>query len=560
MPQHIFFSWQSDTPNAVGRSFVETCLERAIAELVADADVELADRDLKVDKDTQSVPGSPPIADTIFGKIDDAAVFLGDLTFVAKRLDGSLCPNPNVLVEHGWALKSLGWRRVIAVMNTAYGDPATVPLPFDLRHSRRPILYELKEGSDGPTRKAAKDELIRSLKTALRAIFEDKYVRADLRPEPAAESHPHDIRLLRRFRKLVPEGVRRFLMEQNFGDVVRRSLMDPLYEIASDWKGAAFEFHDVDVQKAFAQALKLNTDFAEHAVGNLHISRANNGLLTVKTDYDLAHGTQDSTVATAKVLNDKATALSDAVEEFDRIARDRIREADSEEELDARQIELAQLWVQQLSRDGVQGGYAEIVPTPRLSLWVAPLAATTAGRLDPKAGTAVQRQFPYNDRDPVKDETDGNQWWVCARPTHGAKPNPETDWRMRLVRPGNFEFQCNIGKCIDDDSTIVVDGLELEATIIQNLDRMLRFAGELGFEGGAVISIAFEGMEDVELRQGRRKFGKPEFYLPAVTIRDISEPIASSVQEQLDILWQMAGQRDGSPSFQDGMWSGYRRA
>jgi hypothetical protein len=87
MPRHIFFSWQSDTTNAVGRSFVETCLERAIAELAADAEVELADREL-VDKDTQNVPGSPPIADTIFGKIDGAAAFLSDLTFVATRLSG----------------------------------------------------------------------------------------------------------------------------------------------------------------------------------------------------------------------------------------------------------------------------------------------------------------------------------------------------------------------------------------------------------------------------------------------------------------------------------------
>jgi len=45
MPHHIFFSWQSDTANQVGRSFIETCLGRAIGELQADADVDPADRD-----------------------------------------------------------------------------------------------------------------------------------------------------------------------------------------------------------------------------------------------------------------------------------------------------------------------------------------------------------------------------------------------------------------------------------------------------------------------------------------------------------------------------------
>jgi hypothetical protein len=559
MPQHIFFSWQSDTPNAVGRSFVESCLERAIGELVADADVELADRQLEVDKDTQNVPGSPPIADTIFGKIDNSAVFLADLTFVAKRLGGTLSPNPNVLVEHGWALKSLGWRRVIAVMNTAYGDPEKEQLPFDLRHSRRPILYALAEGSDAATRKAAKEGLTKSLKAALRAIFDDKQVKADLRPQPPAQAHPYDVRLVRRFRKLFPEGVRRFLMEQSFGDVMRRTRMDPFFEIASDWRGAGFEFYDAEVQKSFAEVLKLNREFSEFALGHLHISRSNDALLTIKTDLDLQRGTQDSTVVAAKTLNEMATALSDAIDAFERVARQYIREADAEEQLDGKQVETAQASIQQLAMDGIKGGYAEIVPLPRLSLRVAPLAATAGRRLDPKAGTAVQRQFPYAEDEAVKDETDGNQWWVCARPTQKANANPETKWRMRLVRPGNFEFQFNIGQRIDDDPQIVVDGLGLEKTIIHNLDRMLRFAGELGFEGGAAVSIAFEGMEDVELRQGRRKFGRPDFGMPLVMVSDLAEPVGAAVQEALDILWQMAGQGDGSPSFRDGAWQGYRR-
>ncbi|HEV2562407.1 MAG TPA: hypothetical protein VGT78_09725 [Rhizomicrobium sp.] len=560
MPQHVFFSWQSDTPNAVGRSFVETCLERSIAELVADADVELADRDVEMDKDTLNVPGSPPIADTIFGKIDNAAVFLGDLTFVATRLGGGRSPNPNVLIEHGWALKSRGWRRVIAVMNIAFGDPDQQQLPFDLRHSRRPILYNLPVGRDVPTRKAAKEDLVKSLKAALKAIFEDKAVQAELRPPAPAEAHPHDIRLVRRFRKLFPEDERRFLMEQNFGDVFRRSRLDPIFEVGSDWKGAAFEFHDAEVQKVFADVLKLNGEFCELAATHLHASRSNAEVLTVKTDYDLAHGTQDDTVAAAKKLNDTATALSVAIEAFDRVARDRLRAAEVDEVPDEELVTKAHAWLQQLAMDGIKGGYPEIVPYPRLSLRLAPFGALAERRIDPRAATAVQQAFRLTEDEPVKEETDGGQWWTCARPNHKPNLNPETEWRMRLVRPGNFEFQCNIGKRIDNDPQIVVDGLELESTIIHTLDRMRRFAGDLGFEGGAAISIAFEGMEDVELRQGRRKFGRREFALPAVTVSDISEPVASAVQEQLDILWQMAGQRAGSPSFQEGHWTGYRRS
>jgi hypothetical protein len=92
MPQHVFFSWQSDTPNRLGRNFVESCLERAIGELQADAEVDLADREIKIDRDTRNVPGSPPIMETIFSKIDEAAVFLADLTYVAERIGGKKAP------------------------------------------------------------------------------------------------------------------------------------------------------------------------------------------------------------------------------------------------------------------------------------------------------------------------------------------------------------------------------------------------------------------------------------------------------------------------------------
>ncbi|MEJ0092704.1 MAG: hypothetical protein WDN46_04515 [Methylocella sp.] len=84
---------------------MESCLERAIGELRADADVDLADREIKVDRDTRDVPGSPPIMETIFAKIDEAAVFLADLTYVAERIGGKKAPNPNVCIEHGYALR-----------------------------------------------------------------------------------------------------------------------------------------------------------------------------------------------------------------------------------------------------------------------------------------------------------------------------------------------------------------------------------------------------------------------------------------------------------------------
>src|SRR5580658_3386196 len=123
MTTTIFLSWQADTSKTVGRNFIERTLERVVGRIGDDITLEEAVRNVEVDRDTKNVPGSPPIVETIFGKIDKAAVFVPDLTFVGIRADGRPTPNPNVLIEYGWALKSLGHGRIVPVMNTAFGIP-----------------------------------------------------------------------------------------------------------------------------------------------------------------------------------------------------------------------------------------------------------------------------------------------------------------------------------------------------------------------------------------------------------------------------------------------------
>src|SRR5690349_11347928 len=108
MKHTIFFSWQLDTQPTAGRNLIERALNRALTTIAADTTLEEAVRELAVDKDTLNVPGSPPIVETILKKIDAAAVFVPDLTFVGTRKNGRPTPNPNVLVEYGYALKSLG--------------------------------------------------------------------------------------------------------------------------------------------------------------------------------------------------------------------------------------------------------------------------------------------------------------------------------------------------------------------------------------------------------------------------------------------------------------------
>jgi hypothetical protein len=172
LSESIFFSWQSDTHKREGKYFIEKALKSAVDQLNADAQITEAERqDYHIDKDTNNVPGQPPIVETIFKKIDCAKIFIPDLTFVGKRSDGRPTPNPNVLIEYGWALKSLGHERIVAVMNTAHGNPDENSMPFDMRHLRYPLQYHLESGADVTVRKQARDDLTKKLKNALGLVL-----------------------------------------------------------------------------------------------------------------------------------------------------------------------------------------------------------------------------------------------------------------------------------------------------------------------------------------------------------------------------------------------------
>lgn len=172
----IFFSWQSDTRAQVGRAFIEKALEKAIKELKREATLQVIEPDrnseVTLDKDTKGVPGSPPIFDTILKKIEACSAFVADLTYVGERESGQPSPNPNVLIEYGWALRAKGHERLIGVMNTAFGSPQEKPLPFDLRHSRNPIQYFLSDTAGEEDKKLALAALAGDFKIAIKAILD----------------------------------------------------------------------------------------------------------------------------------------------------------------------------------------------------------------------------------------------------------------------------------------------------------------------------------------------------------------------------------------------------
>ena len=166
----IFHAWQSDRPANVCRTLIRRALDKAREQLENDLDVQDVVRNgVLIDQDTQGEAGSPSVAEMIFRKIRESDAFVADLTFTETRSGKPGSPNPNVLIEYGYALHALGDQRIIGVMNEEFGKPDD--LPFDLVHKRWPIRYRLSGGGNDPaTRSAELDSLSRNLATAIRAV------------------------------------------------------------------------------------------------------------------------------------------------------------------------------------------------------------------------------------------------------------------------------------------------------------------------------------------------------------------------------------------------------
>jgi hypothetical protein len=244
MTDRIFYSWQSDSPRNTNRNFIFTALEKAVEEVKNDETIPI---EPVIDRDTLGVAGSPDISESIFSKIEESSVFVCDISIIEP---GSLkkTPNPNVLVELGYAIKVLGWNRIIMVMNTEYGDPTC--LPFDLR-SKRVLTYTIN--SSEPEKAPVRNGLKKTLVAALKLIFENEGKREvyEAANEPSPNHKEIDGKLFNQFKEVLPSsGSIHFIDEQNMaGFSWPRKKLDDLSRFYHEWNDAEHEFLDNELEK-----------------------------------------------------------------------------------------------------------------------------------------------------------------------------------------------------------------------------------------------------------------------------------------------------------------------
>jgi hypothetical protein len=162
----VFYAWQSDRAERFNRHLIRIALNLAAKKISDDPSVGVR---VRIDADTQDVLGHVPITDTILKKIAACDAFVPDLTFVAETQGGKLVPNPNVLIEYGYALHAKSYSVMIPVMNAAYG-PAE-QLPFDMRHLRHPLQYDLAMKATAAERRAVRKTLTDEFEAILRRMI-----------------------------------------------------------------------------------------------------------------------------------------------------------------------------------------------------------------------------------------------------------------------------------------------------------------------------------------------------------------------------------------------------
>ena len=107
----VFFSWQSDLPKDINYFAIRDSIKKAITGI-----------NLSYDEATRGMSGSINILDTIFNKILAADIFVCDITTVGiiHNKNNNVkkprpTPNPNVLLELGYAIANLGVERMILI-------------------------------------------------------------------------------------------------------------------------------------------------------------------------------------------------------------------------------------------------------------------------------------------------------------------------------------------------------------------------------------------------------------------------------------------------------------
>lgn len=187
----IFYSWQSDI------EFNNKAIRESLRSSANDLERLDGFPFLEIKDSTSNLIGATRIPDSILADISASDIFICDLSIVGQSHDQKRkIPNPNVLIELGFAISKLGWSRIVVLFNGEFGDITDVP--FDIE-KRSVLLYKIKDQNDGN----GKGQLKGKLKDWLQKIVTenpDKPTALSMLHDE--KKRAHDIKILKKILRL----------------------------------------------------------------------------------------------------------------------------------------------------------------------------------------------------------------------------------------------------------------------------------------------------------------------------------------------------------------------
>lgn len=271
----LFYSWQSEVFPRANKNLIRSAIEAAGKKIEEKCRLE-------IDEATRNKAGSPNIPLSIFEKIDNADVFICDLSRVAgkapaKKRKSRAYFNANVSIELGYAIRSLGWDRIILVCNRALGDPEDAP--FDVR-SHRFSTYSCKENrlrskAGQKEKTAARLQLADAIASSVSQVAKDNPLKPSqlLKLTPAQLRRGHDLKqLVRLFEKFSYSIYDKFFFCLGYPYITCEGL-EMHSEFKSRYESAETVFNDPHLKKAIGQfAKEWNECFRYHMHMDMHFT------------------------------------------------------------------------------------------------------------------------------------------------------------------------------------------------------------------------------------------------------------------------------------------------
>lgn len=164
---NIFYSWESDLPNNKNRSLIQDVLNK-VKEIILSENINVTN--VEIISDSRGECGTPELVSSIFNKIDSCDIFVGDISIINADCKCRMTPNPNVLLELGYASHAIGWNKLICIFNKEFAQ--IEDLPFDIR-SRKPIVYNTQNEITLTKNKLMKD-VVYSISNIINNTISDK--------------------------------------------------------------------------------------------------------------------------------------------------------------------------------------------------------------------------------------------------------------------------------------------------------------------------------------------------------------------------------------------------